>query len=129
MDTVVGWRDGHADPLHRQTAGRRRSPRSAPTLADLPGLGSQAQELTELLDLGFHHGEVLGRLGTTVSLGVLLTGPAGSGKSALVRAVAAEVGAGGHPAVGAGDRGADQQRRGRAAAPGRSRVAAGRRAW
>jgi transitional endoplasmic reticulum ATPase len=36
---------------------------------------------------------VLGRLGTSVSLGVLITGPAGSGKSALVRAVAAGVGA------------------------------------
>jgi transitional endoplasmic reticulum ATPase len=65
----------------------------APSLDDLPGLKAQAQELTELLDLGFHHREVLTRLGTTVSLGVLLTGPAGSGKSALVRAVAAGVGA------------------------------------
>lgn len=60
---------------------------------ELPGLRSQAEELTELLDLGFHHREVLGRLGTTVSLGVLIAGPAGSGKAALVRAVAARVGA------------------------------------
>ncbi|GAA2550906.1 AAA family ATPase [Winogradskya consettensis] len=64
-----------------------------PSIDDLPGLRAQAQELTELLDLGFHHREVLNRLGTTVSLGVLVTGPAGSGKSALVRAVAAGVGA------------------------------------
>ncbi|MFC7549734.1 AAA family ATPase [Plantactinospora sp. GCM10030261] len=63
----------------------------APALDDLPGLRAQAHELTELLDLGFHHREVLGRLGTTVSLGVLLTGPAGSGKGALVRAVTAVV--------------------------------------
>jgi transitional endoplasmic reticulum ATPase len=63
----------------------------APALEDLPGLRSQAHQLTELLDLGFHHGEVLSRLGTTMSLGVLITGPAGSGKSALVRAVAAAV--------------------------------------
>ncbi|MFI6760530.1 AAA family ATPase [Micromonospora sp. NPDC050417] len=69
------------------------APEPAPNLEDLPGLRDQAQALTELLDLGFHHGEVLGRLGTTVSLGVLVTGPAGSGKSALVRAVAGEVGA------------------------------------
>ncbi|MER7166551.1 AAA family ATPase [Micromonospora sp. NPDC000207] len=62
-----------------------------PSVDDLPGLRSQAEQLTELLDLGFHHREVLGRLNTTVSLGVLLSGPAGSGKSALVRAVAAEV--------------------------------------
>ncbi|MEU5548348.1 AAA family ATPase [Micromonospora sp. NPDC047793] len=64
-----------------------------PSVDELPGLRSQAEELTELLDLGFHHGEVLGRLGTTVALGVLVAGPAGSGKSALVRAVAAQVGA------------------------------------
>ncbi|MFJ8580515.1 AAA family ATPase [Micromonospora sp. NPDC093277] len=63
----------------------------APGFDELPGLRAQAEELTELLDLGFHHREVLGRLGTAVSLGVLLSGPAGSGKSALVRAVAARV--------------------------------------
>ncbi|PZM96641.1 MAG: ATPase, partial [Actinobacteria bacterium] len=66
---------------------------AAPSLDDLPGLRAQAQELVELFDLGFHHREVLSRLGTSVSLGVLLTGPAGSGKSTLVRAVAAAVGA------------------------------------
>ncbi|MFB6395272.1 AAA family ATPase [Polymorphospora lycopeni] len=65
----------------------------APSVDDLPGLRAQAHELTELLDLGFHHREVLGRLGTTVSLGVLVSGPAGSGKTALVRAVSAAVGA------------------------------------
>ncbi|HKD99276.1 MAG TPA: AAA family ATPase [Micromonosporaceae bacterium] len=67
-----------------------------PNVDDLPGLRSQARQLTELLDLGFHHGEVLGKLGTSISLGVLITGPNGSGKSALVRAVAAEVDAGIH---------------------------------
>ncbi|SBT52269.1 transitional endoplasmic reticulum ATPase [Micromonospora narathiwatensis] len=66
-------------------------PTEAPGLDELPGLRAQAEELTELLDLGFNHREVLGRLGTAVSLGVLLSGPAGSGKSALVRAVAARV--------------------------------------
>ncbi|WP_432955798.1 AAA family ATPase [Micromonospora haikouensis] len=66
---------------------------AAPAVDELPGLRAQAQELIELLDLGFHHREVLGRLGTGVSLGVLVAGPAGSGKSALVRAVAARVGA------------------------------------
>ncbi|GIJ07461.1 ATPase [Micromonospora andamanensis] len=64
-----------------------------PSVDELPGLRAQAEELTELLDLGFHHREVLGRLGTTVALGVLVSGPAGSGKAALVRAVAAQVGA------------------------------------
>ncbi|WJK41034.1 AAA family ATPase [Solwaraspora sp. WMMA2056] len=100
MDTVVGWRHG---PVTHGSTGEEVRPVGAvaqppaadfvdeplPQLDDLPGLRAQADELTELLDLGFHHREVLTRLGTTVSLGVLLSGPAGSGKSALVRAVAA----------------------------------------
>ncbi|WFE26383.1 AAA family ATPase [Solwaraspora sp. WMMD791] len=100
MDTVVGWRHG---PVTHGSTGEEVRPVGAvaqppaadfvdeplPQLDDLPGLRAQADELTELLDLGFHHREVLARLGTTVSLGVLLSGPAGSGKSALVRAVAA----------------------------------------
>ncbi|MDG4794254.1 AAA family ATPase [Micromonospora sp. WMMD1082] len=67
--------------------------RDVPSVDELPGLRAQAEELTELLDLGFHHREVLRRLGTTVALGAVVSGPAGSGKSALVRAVAAQVGA------------------------------------
>jgi SpoVK/Ycf46/Vps4 family AAA+-type ATPase len=98
MDTVVGWRDGQAThstetPLAPPSTGAAAGPEPVPSVEDLPGLRAQAQELTELLDLGFHHREVLGRLGTTVTLGVLITGPAGSGKSALVRAVAAVVSA------------------------------------
>ncbi|GAB1643391.1 AAA family ATPase [Krasilnikovia sp. MM14-A1259] len=102
MDTVVGWEGGHFSSV-RGTASTAAAPAHGPastdpevpppSIDDLPGLKAQAQELTELLDLGFHHREVLGRLGTTVSLGVLVSGPAGSGKSALVRAVAAGVGA------------------------------------
>lgn len=65
----------------------------APKVEDLPGLRTQAHELAELLDLGFRHREVLERLGTTVHLGALIAGPDGSGKSSLVRAVAAQVGA------------------------------------
>ncbi|SCL67368.1 AAA family ATPase [Micromonospora chersina] len=113
MDTVVGWQHGAATrgsgpagaadesgpadsmaPAGQATtapADGLLGPEDAPDVDELPGLRAQAEELTELLDLGFHHGEVLGRLGTTVSLGVLIGGPAGSGKSALVRAVAARV--------------------------------------
>ncbi|HEU0239098.1 MAG TPA: AAA family ATPase [Micromonosporaceae bacterium] len=83
------------------TAGSRTLPHGvvpagtepAPSLDDLPGLRTQANQLIELLDLGFHHAEVLGRLGTSITLGALVTGPSGSGKSAMVRAVAADVGA------------------------------------
>ncbi|GGS10776.1 ATPase [Micromonospora fulviviridis] len=116
MDTVVGWEHGAATrgsgpageagpagevipagevaPAGTAATGPADGllgPEDAPDVDELPGLRAQAEELTELLDLGFHHGEVLGRLGTTVSLGVLIGGPAGSGKSALVRAVAARV--------------------------------------
>ncbi|MFY1652442.1 AAA family ATPase [Solwaraspora sp. WMMB762] len=102
MDTVVAWRHGPATHGSSGEEVRPAGPVSpapapdfvdepAPNLDDLPGLRAQAHELTELLDLGFHHREVLDRLGTTVSLGVLLSGPAGSGKSALVRAVAANL--------------------------------------
>ncbi|MET8281197.1 AAA family ATPase [Micromonospora sp. NPDC005174] len=102
MDTVVAWEHGpatHGEPLPaRQPGTVDAAPETdAPDVDELPGLRAQAEELSELLDLGFHHREVLGRLGTTISLGVLLSGPAGSGKSALVRAVAARVGARVHP--------------------------------
>ncbi|WP_435153224.1 AAA family ATPase [Micromonospora aurantiaca (nom. illeg.)] len=116
MDTVVGWEHGPATrgsgpassastarvsapaaPPGTDPDGDLLGPEDAPDVDELPGLRAQAEELTELLDLGFHHREVLGRLGTTVSLGVLVEGPAGSGKSALVRAVAAKVGAGVRP--------------------------------
>jgi transitional endoplasmic reticulum ATPase len=111
MDTVVGWHGGPAthapgEPMRVRAATTPEMPfpapdpaadtaaeESVPAIDDLPGLRAQAQELVELFDLGFHHREVLTRLGTTVALGVLLSGPAGSGKSTLVRAVAADVGA------------------------------------
>ena len=61
-----------------------------PSLDDLPGLQSQAEQLSELLDLGFHHGEVLARLGTTAAarraghrpgrLGQVGAGPGGRGR-------------------------------------------------
>ncbi|HET8681400.1 MAG TPA: AAA family ATPase [Micromonosporaceae bacterium] len=91
MDTVVGWRGGQATHAPSTVVGPAVRDAAMPAVEDLPGLRAAAHELTELLDLGFHHREVLRRLGTTVALGVLVTGPAGSGKSTLVRAVAAAV--------------------------------------
>ncbi len=102
MGTVVGWRDGGSTTGSSSTAappalatGGAAEPADEPppALEDLPGLQSQAGQLKEWLDLGFHHTEVLARLGTTPQLGVLVTGPAGSGKTTLVRSVAAAVGA------------------------------------
>ncbi|MCM4077306.1 AAA family ATPase [Paractinoplanes hotanensis] len=97
MDTVVAWQDGPVStpvpgPATRPQEPATTDPEVPPlSIDDLPGLRSQAKELEELLDLGFNHGEVLARLGTKISLGVLISGPAGSGKSALVRAVATQV--------------------------------------
>jgi transitional endoplasmic reticulum ATPase len=99
---LAGVPGSHPEPGHHDGDGAVGStgepdPAQAPDVDELPGLRSQAEQLTELFDLGFHHREVLGKLNTTVSLGVLLSGPAGSGKSALVRAVAAAVRARVHP--------------------------------
>ncbi|WP_327006716.1 AAA family ATPase [Dactylosporangium sp. NBC_01737] len=91
MDTAVGWQHGHATHAPGSVITAPAFEEDAPTLADLPGLRAQAEQLVELLDLGFHHGNVLAKLGTSVSLGVLVTGPAGSGKSDLVHVVATSV--------------------------------------
>jgi transitional endoplasmic reticulum ATPase len=90
-DSGIGWQHGaatHAAPASRVEPAVPEPP--APKVEDLPGLRTQAHELLELLDLGFRHSEVLNRLGTSINLGVLIAGPAGSGKESLVRAVAAE---------------------------------------
>ncbi|MCW2571297.1 MAG: ATPase [Frankiales bacterium] len=92
MATVVGWRggtttSGSATPMVVPTSA------NATTVADLPGLESQAGSLREWLDLGFHHRDLLAKLGTSPGMGVLITGPAGSGKAALVEAVTSALGA------------------------------------
>jgi transitional endoplasmic reticulum ATPase len=69
------------------------SPLQITAATDLPGLEPQFKRLHDLLDLSFNHADVLKRLGTTPQIGVLLTGPPGSGRGALVEAVAAAVGA------------------------------------
>ncbi|TQL76978.1 transitional endoplasmic reticulum ATPase [Stackebrandtia endophytica] len=62
-------------------------------LEDLAGIRGQAEELRELLDLGFHHREILTSVGTDMTMGVLITGPSGSGKSTMARSVADAVNA------------------------------------
>ena len=93
MATVVGWQGG-------TTTTGRATPLVVPTptgptrpVAELPGLEAQAAALREWLELGFHHRDLLAKLGTAPGMGVLVTGPAGSGKAALVEAVTAAVGA------------------------------------
>jgi transitional endoplasmic reticulum ATPase len=95
MGTVAGWEGGTtttgASTPSAPVAGG--VPAQAKTLADLPGLENQGAALHEWLDLGFHHQDLLARLGASPGMGVLLTGASGSGKSALVEAVAVQVGA------------------------------------
>lgn len=95
MGTVVGWQGGttttgEATPAPAPSLASNPAPL---TLADLPGLESQAASLREWLDLGFHHRDLLARLGTSPGMGVLVTGASGSGKASLVEAVAHAVGA------------------------------------
>ena len=57
---------------------------------DLKGSHAQAGRLTEWLKLALDQPELLHTLGATANLGVLVSGPAGVGKAALVRAVCAD---------------------------------------
>jgi len=93
MGSVVGWQGGTTTTGSATPMVSASSPTAAPGVSDLPGLESQAAALREWLELGFHHPDLLARLGTSARMGVLVTGAAGSGKAALVEAVAAEVGA------------------------------------
>ncbi|WP_025273346.1 AAA family ATPase [Haloglycomyces albus] len=60
--------------------------------ADLAGYRQPAEELRELLDLAFFHSEVLTVVGTKVRLGIMMTGPSGTGKSTIVNSVVNELG-------------------------------------
>lgn len=90
MGTVVGFQGGtsttgSATPLVLPTGSSAGAP------VELPGLEKQVASLTEWLDLGFHQQDLLARLGSAPQLGILVTGGAGSGKSALVEAVTARL--------------------------------------
>ncbi|HVF51997.1 MAG TPA: AAA family ATPase [Actinomycetota bacterium] len=90
METVFNWEN--AASLSSGTPLGVR-PDAPPALHDLPGLEDQIKALKESLELGFHHKDLVERLGATAILGVLVTGPPGSGKVAMVKAVAYAVGA------------------------------------
>jgi len=84
MESEVGWDDG----VH--TSGSTAPLPATPQ--DLPGLEEHIARLTEAFDLGFNHRDLLQSLGTEAQMGALVTGPPGSGKGALVEAVAGGLG-------------------------------------
>ncbi len=87
--SVVGWSGGAAT---ESSAGPHARGGAGPAPVVLPGLERPAALLKEWWEVGLRHPDLLSRLGGRPQLGVLLTGPAGSGKSALAAAVAAQLG-------------------------------------
>jgi len=92
-NSVVSWGDG-VTPTAPPTAGQHTvsTPTQSATvnIDDLKGSHAQAGRLTEWLKLALDQPELLETLGATTNLGVLVSGPAGVGKAALVRAVCAD---------------------------------------
>lgn len=95
-NSAVCWGDGSPSgsvtPTPHATTGQAvvTAPEtSQPGLSvdDLKGSQAEAQRLTEWLKLALDQPELLETLGATANLGVLVSGPAGVGKAALVRAV------------------------------------------
>jgi transitional endoplasmic reticulum ATPase len=91
-NSVVSWGNGVTPTA--TTAGQYTvsTPNKSATvnIDDLKGSHAQAGRLTEWLKLALDQPELLETLGATANLGVLVSGPAGVGKSALVRAVCAD---------------------------------------
>ncbi|HEX2402907.1 MAG TPA: AAA family ATPase [Mycobacterium sp.] len=90
-NSVVSWGDG-VTATGPTTAGQHTvsAPKQTVNIDDLKGSHAQASRLTEWLKLSLDQPELLETLGATANLGVLVSGPAGVGKAALVRAVCAD---------------------------------------
>ena len=96
-NSAVTWGAAGATVTPGPVAGTGRAVVTAPeksqpalSIDDLKGAQAQAERLTEWLKLALDQPELLETLGATANLGVLVSGPAGVGKAALVRAVCAD---------------------------------------
>jgi transitional endoplasmic reticulum ATPase len=92
-NSVVNWGDGVAPPPQAATTQHVViTPEKSATvnIDDLKGQHAQASRLTEWLKLALDQPDLLHTLGAKPNLGVLISGPAGVGKAALVRAVCAD---------------------------------------
>lgn len=99
-NSLVAWGDGVATASDSPTAGQctvtdpnqhdREPERPSVPIEDIRGAHAQIGRLTEWLKLALDEPELLKALGATPNLGVLVSGPAGVGKTAMVRAVCAQ---------------------------------------
>ena len=101
-NSLVSWAPGAASaatsnhgvaPVSQPTSGQptvTKPTESRHSIDDLKGAHAQASRLIEWLKLALDQPELLEKLGATPNLGVLVSGPAGVGKAALVRTVCAD---------------------------------------
>ncbi|MGO4441879.1 AAA family ATPase [Mycobacterium sp. 2YAF39] len=94
-NSLVSWGDGVTTPSIT-TSGQptvttpKESTVNTFGFDDLKGSHAQASRLIEWLKLALDQPQLLETLGATANLGVLVSGPAGVGKSAMVRTVCAD---------------------------------------